>query len=180
MWKGRLSLAPRRVFGSPGRTMHISRSKRGQASRVRVLKAPNGSGNGRVIKRGLRAMPAGSAAVRRRHRRRRGRPSRAQPPLRQLTSHELRVLGLAAQGLSFPRIAKRMSVSVNTVMSHAKRIYRQLGAHNRANVIIIGLRRGLIKPRSIGLSRVVPSARGKPSVGDVQYCPRCGFCLRRD
>ena len=52
-----------------------------------------------------------------------------------MSERELRVLRLIAAGLSNQEIASELVVSVNTVKTHIKRIYDQLGVHSRVTAI---------------------------------------------
>lgn len=49
-----------------------------------------------------------------------------------LTARELEILRLLAAGLSNPRIAERLFVSVRTVHAHVRTVYRKLGVSSRA------------------------------------------------
>ena len=67
-----------------------------------------------------------------------GAPSRtgsAIPPLNELSSTELRVLGYLPTNLSRPDIARELRVSVNTVNTHMRNIYSKLGAGNRTEAV---------------------------------------------
>ena len=48
-----------------------------------------------------------------------------------LSERELEVLKLLGTELSGPEIARKLSVSLNTVRTHTKNIYGKLGANNR-------------------------------------------------
>jgi DNA-binding NarL/FixJ family response regulator len=61
-----------------------------------------------------------------------------------LTDRELRVLNLLADGLSNPQIARRLSISRNTVKFHVSSIISKLGATSRTEAVTIGVKRGLI------------------------------------
>jgi len=61
-----------------------------------------------------------------------------------LSPRELEVLSLLATGISVPAIAGAMFVSLSTAKTYVSRVYEKLGATNRANAIMIGLRLGLI------------------------------------
>jgi PAS domain S-box-containing protein len=65
------------------------------------------------------------------------RPSR-------LTPRELEVLALAAEGLSGPEIARKLSVSPATIKTHFESIYAKLGVGDRAGAVALALRTGLI------------------------------------
>jgi len=47
-----------------------------------------------------------------------------------LTSRETEVLRLLARGCTYIQVGDRLSVSVHTVESHVKNIYRKLNAHS--------------------------------------------------
>jgi LuxR family maltose regulon positive regulatory protein len=52
-----------------------------------------------------------------------------------LTSRELEVLHLIAEGLSNPAIAKKLIISVGTVKAHTASIHDKLGVHNRVQAV---------------------------------------------
>lgn len=52
-----------------------------------------------------------------------------------ITRREKMVLHLMAQGKTSQEIADTLSISVLTVRSHTKRIYRKLDAHNKVEAI---------------------------------------------
>ena len=70
----------------------------------------------------------------------RGHSYRDEPAL---TSREIDVLRLAAQGLTNSAIAERMNLKTETVKTHLSRAFERLGAHDRANAVAICMRRGL-------------------------------------
>ena len=53
-------------------------------------------------------------------------------PLESLSERQLEVLALAAQGLSYKDIGRRLFISANTVKFHLSTIYLRLGVRNRA------------------------------------------------
>ncbi|HLY50073.1 MAG TPA: helix-turn-helix transcriptional regulator [Solirubrobacteraceae bacterium] len=65
-------------------------------------------------------------------------------PLSVLTPRERDVLQLAADGLSTPSIAQRLSVSRATVRTHFGNIYLKLDVRSRAGAVAKGMRLGLI------------------------------------
>jgi DNA-binding CsgD family transcriptional regulator len=65
-----------------------------------------------------------------------------EPPA--LTTRQLEVLQLAADGRSGPQIAERLFVSPSTVKTHFKHIFAKLEAQDRAAAVATGLRRGMI------------------------------------
>ena len=62
-----------------------------------------------------------------------------------LSSREIEVLNLIAEGLMTRDIAERLFVSDNTVEFHRKRIMRKLAASNMAQLVKEGIARGYIK-----------------------------------
>lgn len=55
----------------------------------------------------------------------------------ELSQREQDVLKLLLQGRSFPRISQELFVSVNTVRTHARNIYKKTGVHSRQDLIDI-------------------------------------------
>lgn len=67
-------------------------------------------------------------------------------PSEELTSRELQVLTLIAQGLPLKAVADELCISAHTAGDHVKHIYRKLRVHNRAEATLQAARRGLISP----------------------------------
>lgn len=65
-------------------------------------------------------------------------------PAPQLSSCEQRVMELMAQGLSNTAIAAQLFVSVNTIKSHVRSIFRKLGVNNRSMAVTYSFASGLI------------------------------------
>lgn len=61
-----------------------------------------------------------------------------------LTSRELEVLELLAEGLSGDAIASRLYLSRNTVRNHVQNLLPKLGAHSRLEAVSIATRAGLL------------------------------------
>jgi two-component system, NarL family, response regulator YdfI len=61
-----------------------------------------------------------------------------------LTSRELQVLQLLAEGLANKQIAVSLGISENTIKFHVSSIYGKLGVNNRLEAVRAGVRRGLI------------------------------------
>jgi PAS domain S-box-containing protein len=61
-----------------------------------------------------------------------------------LTSRDLQIIELLAQGCSNREIADAVHLSPNTVKDHVSRIMRALGARSRAGVVALAARQGLI------------------------------------
>jgi DNA-binding NarL/FixJ family response regulator len=69
-----------------------------------------------------------------------GRPTRSVA----LTERELQVLRGMADGRSNAEIGKELFVSEDTVKTHARRLFRKLGARDRAHAVAAGFRAGLV------------------------------------
>jgi DNA-binding NarL/FixJ family response regulator len=63
----------------------------------------------------------------------------------ELTSRELEVLRLIAQGNANKEIAAQLSIAEDTVKSHVTRILDKLRANDRTHAVTIGLQRGIIE-----------------------------------
>jgi len=61
-----------------------------------------------------------------------------------LTERELIVLRLVASGASNPKIAEKLSISVNTVKSHLKNILSKLQLENRTQAAAYAVKSGLV------------------------------------
>jgi len=60
-----------------------------------------------------------------------------------LTAHETRLLKLLIEGHSYKTAAAQMSVSVNTIAFHIRRIYEKLQVHSKSEAVAKALRSGL-------------------------------------
>jgi DNA-binding NarL/FixJ family response regulator len=69
---------------------------------------------------------------------------RMEPSGPRLSPREQEVLSLLAEGLGVAAIAKKIYVSESTAKTHISKIYEKLGAANRAQAIMAGIRAGLI------------------------------------
>ena len=65
-------------------------------------------------------------------------------PAESLTSREVQVLELLAEGLSNKTIAERLGISDQTVKFHVASISGKLGAVNRTDAVRRAVRQGLI------------------------------------
>jgi len=65
-----------------------------------------------------------------------------------LTTREIDVLELLAQGCSYAQIGERLGISAHTVASHIKNGYRKLGVHCAAAAVMRAVELELIGPRS--------------------------------
>jgi PAS domain S-box-containing protein len=66
------------------------------------------------------------------------------PLAEQLTRRELEVLRAFAQGVTLEEVASELSISVFTARNHATNIEHKLGVRNRLQMVLEGMRRGLV------------------------------------
>jgi DNA-binding NarL/FixJ family response regulator len=66
-------------------------------------------------------------------------------PAASLTERELEVLAGMCEGMSNAEIGRTLFLSEDTVKTHARRLFRKLGAADRAHAVAIALRRGLVR-----------------------------------
>lgn len=71
-------------------------------------------------------------------------PRRTLPTGSQLTRREMQVLDGISEGLPDSEIAGRIGLGVDTVKTHARMIFRKLGANGRANAVLLACRIGLL------------------------------------
>ena len=69
---------------------------------------------------------------------------RMSPSGPQLSPRETEVLRLLADGLGVAAIARKLFVSESTAKTHISKIYEKLGAANRAQAVMNGIRSGLL------------------------------------
>jgi DNA-binding NarL/FixJ family response regulator len=62
-----------------------------------------------------------------------------------LTERELQVLRGMSRGRSNSEIGKELYLSEDTVKTHARRLFRKLGAADRAQAVAMGFRWGLVR-----------------------------------
>ena len=77
-------------------------------------------------------------------------PSPTTPGLRDLTARELETMKLAADGKSNDEIAGELHLSVLTVRTHIQRAMSKLGARDRAQLVVLAYRSGLMAPKQEG------------------------------
>jgi DNA-binding CsgD family transcriptional regulator len=61
-----------------------------------------------------------------------------------LTRKECEVLRLLTEELTYDEVAGRLAISVNTVRSHVRVIYRKLDVSTRTAAVLKGMRLGVI------------------------------------
>jgi two-component system nitrate/nitrite response regulator NarL len=71
-----------------------------------------------------------------------------------LTTRELQVLQLLADGLSTNRIAQKLFISPKTVATHIQRILTKLGVHSRTEAVAVAYRLALTR-------QAIPPSRGR-------------------
>lgn len=77
------------------------------------------------------------------------RPAREPPAAARvgvLTDRAREVLALVGDGLANEAIAKRLFMASATVKTHVSRIMGKLGAHDRAQLVVIACETGLVQP----------------------------------
>ena len=70
-------------------------------------------------------------------------------PEETLSSREVDLLTLSAQGLIYKEIGEKLSISPGTVHSHIKRIYRKLQASNREQALRRAQALGYLNPKNV-------------------------------
>ncbi len=78
-------------------------------------------------------------------------------PARKLSARELQIVKLVAEGCSNKEIARRLSLSALTVKNHLARIGRKFGVGDRAHIVAIACRGGVINGHSGSAVRSIGS-----------------------
>ena len=68
----------------------------------------------------------------------------AQVPAVSLSMREMQVLTGMSQGKSNAQIGRELYLSEDTIKTHARRLFRKLGAKDRAEAVATGFRRGMM------------------------------------
>lgn len=79
-----------------------------------------------------------------------GRPPLDDTPLKALTDREREVLSLVAEGMANHEIGERLFISPATAKTHVSRVMTKLGAHDRAQLVVIAYETGLVSPGQQG------------------------------
>jgi DNA-binding NarL/FixJ family response regulator len=74
----------------------------------------------------------------------RSQESRADDPFESLTDREREVFQLAAEGLSNPQIAGRLSLSARTAEMHRGNLMKKLGLKSQTDLVKYAVKRGLV------------------------------------
>jgi LuxR family maltose regulon positive regulatory protein len=97
-----------------------------------------------------------------------------------ITDSEIRVLRYLPTNLSMPEIAAEVSLSVNTVRTHARHLYEKLGAHGRTEAVEHARALGLLAPsarQALSLTErwclFHPSSRAAPRPASRGRFGRC-------
>lgn len=77
-------------------------------------------------------------------------PGVSYPGLETLTAREFEVLGLIGQGLANDQIAATLQMSVATARTHVGRLLVKLGAHSRAQLVVVAYESGIRVPGAVG------------------------------
>jgi DNA-binding CsgD family transcriptional regulator len=71
-------------------------------------------------------------------------------PQPRLTPRQREILDLLASGLSMSEIAKKLTLSTETVRNHLRSVFRELHVHTRLEAIAAARRLGLLAPPALG------------------------------
>lgn len=74
----------------------------------------------------------------------RSEQSRLEDPYATLTAREREIFQLAAEGLSNPQIAERLSISPRTVEMHRGNLMKKLGLKSQTDLVKFAVRRGIV------------------------------------
>ncbi|GAA2520156.1 response regulator transcription factor [Pilimelia columellifera] len=134
--------APTRFGAPPGRRPGLAGDPRAAGSAEMLADPASRGGMPVPAQRGDFADPAEAARAARLP----GDPNYGIPPVRRvvLTEREMQVLRGMADGKSNAEIGRELFVSEDTVKTHARRLFRKLGARDRAHAVAAGFRAGLV------------------------------------
>jgi DNA-binding NarL/FixJ family response regulator len=63
-----------------------------------------------------------------------------------LTTREIAILDLIAKGESYVEVARMLALSIGTIQTHIKKIYRKLSVNSRGEAVFEAQRQGLLQP----------------------------------
>ena len=72
-------------------------------------------------------------------------PATGEAPAPLLTEREMQVLSGMSRGRSNAEIGRELYLSEDTIKTHARRLFRKLGAADRAHAVAMGFRCGLVR-----------------------------------
>ena len=72
-----------------------------------------------------------------------------------LSSRELEVIGLIAEGYTNSQIAEKLFLSSHTVTTHRKNIMQKIGVNNTAAIVMYAVKTGLVSPNRFLFSKQV-------------------------
>lgn len=79
-----------------------------------------------------------------------GPPTALSRELAELTDREREIVALVAEGMSNQAIAEYLVISRQTVRTHVHRAMAKLGARDRAQLVVVAYRAGLVRPAAAG------------------------------
>lgn len=71
----------------------------------------------------------------------------AAPDGEPLTERELNVVQMLASGCSYVQAGASLSISVNTIRTHVRNVYKKLAVSSKTEAVMAALRLGLLNPR---------------------------------
>jgi DNA-binding NarL/FixJ family response regulator len=90
----------------------------------------------------------------------------------ELTDREREVVGLVGLGLSNGEIAEELVISPATAKTHVSRAMLKLHACDRAKLVVLAYKAGLVASRARGTLSTEPSTGSGPSTDDAVLAPR--------
>ena len=137
-------------FAKPGQTIDVTVSSIGNAGSLRggsLLMAPLKGADGQVyaIAQGTLVVSGFGASGRDGSRISTNAPNGGSEPdgRTPLTRREREVLGLLAKGITYEEAARMLGISLGTIQSHVKSLYRKLEVTSKAEAAAEAVRRGL-------------------------------------
>ncbi|MEU1839047.1 helix-turn-helix transcriptional regulator [Micromonospora chersina] len=132
------------AVGGPARSAAPGRTPAGAAWPAGAAEGPGGAPTVVPVQRGEDAADPAAAEAEPAPAGGPQRPGRTPRSAIGLTERELQVLLGMAEGKSNAEIGRELFVSEDTVKTHARRLFRKLGARDRAHAVAAGFRAGLV------------------------------------